>query len=194
MLGFNGGLLGKERTPLSVSGSVAGTWTANEHSVAVRAGKWPLKVVPIASISYSQSSVYGSTDAASNGPMTDGLQTGTQAATGASGLGVPQWIQIDLSAFCLVNRVVIGNSTASVPPGGFGPSYTNNLDLQYSSDNFTWTTILNTGDRSGNSFLYTLTFDTVTARYIRLLAPAGGGLYIGLTEFYALSPGQTYTP
>jgi len=143
--------------------------------------------VPIGSIAYSQSSVYGGTSAATNGPMTDGLQTGTQ--TGLSS-GSGEWIKMDLGATYSVDRVVIGNASSTVPPGGWSSSYTNNLDLQYSLDDSNWTTIVNTGDKSAFTFLYTLSFSAVSARYIRLISPSV--LYIALTEFYALAPGQTY--
>lgn len=145
--------------------------------------------VPVGSIAYSQSSVYIGTSAATNGPMTDWLQTGTQTGTNS---GVGQWIKMDLGATYTVDRVVVGNASGTVPPGGWGSGYTNNLDLQYSLDDSTWTTILNTGDKSANGFLYTLSFSAVSARYIRLITPSA--LYIALTEFYALAPGQVFDP
>jgi hypothetical protein len=119
--------------------------------------------------------------------MTDGLQTGTQAATyGAAG----EWIKMDLGATYTVDTVIVGNASSTVPPGGWSSSYTNNLSLQYSLNDSTWTTILNTGDKSAFTFLYTLSFSAVSARYIRLLN--GGVGFVALTEFYALAPGQAY--
>jgi hypothetical protein len=187
MLGLNGGLMGVLKVP--TTGTATGVWDQNEQSVAKRAGIWPAGAgeIPVGSIAYSQRSVYSGTSAATNGPMTDGLQTGTQ--TGTDGV-VGEWIKMDLGATYSVDRVVIGNASSTVPPGGWSSSYTNNLDLQYSLDDFNWTTIVNTGDKSAFTFLYTLSFSAVSARYIRLFS--GGLSYIALTEFYALSPGQTY--
>ena len=187
MLGFNGGLLGLRKVP--TTGSASGLWFQNEQSVAKRAGIWPAVTVGVlvGSIAYSQSSVYSGTSAATNGPMTDGLQTGTQTATS---VGTGQWIKMDLGQAYEVDRVVIGNASGSAPPGGFSSAYTSNLDLQYSLDDSSWTTIVNTGNRNGFSFLYTLSFSAVSARYIRLTTISA--TYIALTEFYALAPGQTY--
>jgi hypothetical protein len=188
MLGFNGGLMGKRKVPAQQSAS--GVWTLDEQLLAQREFDWPLVgVVPIAAIVYSQSNIYSGTTAAANGPMTDGLQTGTQTAVN---VGTGEWIKMDLGAAYNVDRVVIGNSTPSVPPGGWGNTYTNNLDLQYSLDDSSWTTIVNTGDKSAFNFLYTLSFSAVSARYIRLITPSS--LYIAITEFYALSPNQEYVP
>jgi hypothetical protein len=188
MLGFNGGLMGVQRVPTQLSTS--GVWTLDEQILAQKGFDWPLVgVVPVSAIAYSQSSVFSGTTAATNGPMTDGLQTGTQTATNS---GVGEWIKMDLGATYDVDRVVIGNASFTVPPGGWGPSYTDDLDLQYSLDDSNWTTIVNTGSKSSFTFLYTLSFSTVSARYVRLVTPSA--LYIALTEFYALSPNQEYVP
>jgi hypothetical protein len=189
MLGLNGGLMGVRKVP--TTGTASGLWVSNEQVLAKRAGIWPAGAgaVPVGSITYSQSSVIDGTSAATNGPMTDGLQTGTQTATI---YGTGQWIKMDLGAIYNVDRVIVGNSSGTVPPGGWGSQYSNNLDLQYSLDDSNWTTIVNTGDKSAFTFLYTLSFSTVSARYIRLVTPSA--LYIALTEFYALSPDQEYVP
>ena len=189
MLGFNGGLMGVRKVP--TTGSASGLWFQNEQSVAKRAGIWPVSGgVDINVITYSQSSVYSGTSAATNAAMTDGLQTGTQTATDAGNNGIP-WIKMDLQSSFTIDRVVIGNASGSVPPGGWSAGYTNNLDLQYSTDDTSWTTIVDTGDKSSNSFLYTISFSSVTARYIRLINNhPTNNKHIALTEFYALSPGQ----
>ena len=41
MIGFNGGLIGKDR-PTSIISSLPGVWSGNEHVNAVRKGAWPL--------------------------------------------------------------------------------------------------------------------------------------------------------
>jgi hypothetical protein len=189
MLGFNGGLMGVRRTP--TTGTASGLWFQNEQSVAQRAGIWPISGgVNINAITYSQSSVYSGTDAATNAAMTDGLQTGAQTATGAGSNGTP-WLKMDLQNLFTIDRVVIGNASGSVPAGGWSAAYTNNLDLQYSTDDTNWTTIVDTGDKSANSFLYTISFTAVSARYVRLINNhPTNNKHIALTEFYALSPGQ----
>jgi hypothetical protein len=186
MLGLNGGLMGVRRVPTPPSAS--GVWTLDEQVLAQRESDWPVAgAVPIAAITYSQTSIYSGTTAATNGPMTDGLQTGTQTATN---IGTGQWVKMDLGETYSVDRVVIGNATSTVPPGGWNSSYTSNMNLQYSLDDSNWTTILNTGDKSAFTFLYTLSFSAVSARYIRLITPSS--LWMALTEFYALAPGQIY--
>jgi hypothetical protein len=188
MLGFNGGLMGVRRVPIQQSTS--GVWTLDEQILAQKGFDWPLTgAVLISAITYSQSSIYSGTTAATNGPMTDGLQTGTETATGSS---TGEWIKMDLGATYSVDRVVIGNASNSAPPGGWGSSYTSNMDLQYSLDDSNWTTIVNTGDRSPFNFLYTISFSAVSARYIRLVNTSS--TWIALTEFYALSPDQKYEP
>lgn len=50
MLGFNGGLLGVQRT--ATTSAAVGVWCSNEHSISVRAGNWPgLAVNPIPALS-----------------------------------------------------------------------------------------------------------------------------------------------
>ena len=188
--GNPGGLMGLRRVPSSVSAS--GVWDSDEQSLAKRAGIWPntpINAVPVESITYSQSTVYGSTSAATVTNMTDGLLTGDQTATNISGF---EFIKMDLGALCNVNRVVIGTASASHPPGGWHQSYTNDCDLHYSTDNSNWTFIVNTGELQTPQMeapkLHTVSFSTVQARYIRISKNS----YIALTEFYALSPGQTF--
>lgn len=187
MLGLNSGLLGVRRVP--ATGSASGLWVPNEQSLAKRAGIWPLVGgVDINAITYSQSSVLGG--AATNAAMTDGLQTGDQTGTNAGNNGTP-WIKMNLQNLCTIDRVVIGNASNSVPPGGWSSAYTNDLDLQYSTDDTNWTTIVNTGDKSAYSFLYTISFAAVSAQYVRLVNNSPTvSKYIAVTEFYALSPGQ----
>lgn len=190
MIEFNSGLLGVRRVP--TTGTASGLWLPNEQVLAKRAGIWPStpgNAVPVESITYSQSTVYSSTSAATATNMTDGLLTGDQAATNISGF---EFIKMDLGALCNVNRVVIGTASVSHPPGGFSQYYTNDCDLHYSTDNSNWTFIVNTGELQTPAMeaprFHTITFTTISARYIRISRNS----YIALTEFYALSPGQTY--
>lgn len=182
--------MGLRRVPST--GSASGVWDCDEQSLAKRAGIWPgtpLSGVPVESITYSQSTVYGSTSAATVTNMTDGLLTGDQTATNISGF---EFIKMDLGALCNVNRVVIGTASGSHPPGGWNQYYTNDCDLHYSTDNSNWTFIVNTGTLQTPEMeapkFHTVSFSTVQARYIRISRNS----YMALTEFYALSPGQTF--
>lgn len=189
-LGTNGGLIGPRR--ISTTGNASGSWALDEQCDAVRQAIWPgvsLNAVPVESITYSQSTVYGSTSAATVTNMTDGLLTGNQTGTTTSGF---EFIKMDFGVLCNVNRIVIGTASGSHPPGGWSQYYTNDCDLHHSIDNSNWTFIVNTGTLQTPEMeapkLHTVSFSTVQARYIRI----SRNNYIALTEFYALSPGQTF--
>jgi len=183
MLGFNGGLMGVRRT--STTGAASGLWFQNEQSVAQRAAIWPLGItnINVASITYTQSSVYSGTSAATNANMTDNSTANTGTATNAD---APGWVRMDLGQLYVIGSVIVGTGTSSIP-GGWSYTYTENCNVQYSSDASTWTTAFNTGTFGANG-IYTFTV-SFTARYIRIANPS---TWLALTEFYALAPGQTY--
>lgn len=140
--------------------------------------------IPVGSITYSQSSVYPGVTAANNAIMTDGSFTNTGTATNNG--GPSQWVQMDLGGSYAVGSVIIGTATNNIP-GGWSAGYTANLDVQWSVDGSSWTTFMTTPVEPEGIYTYSASF---TARYIRI----GGtvNVYIALSEFYALSPGQTY--
>ena len=184
MLGFNGGLLGKRRVP-TIS-EAKGLWFPNEQSVAKRAAIWPASpgdLILVGSITYSQSSVYSGVSAADNASMTDGSFNNDRTATNST-LDL-DWIKMDLGAVYPVDRVIVGTGTSSIP-GGWSWDYTDNLDIEYSTDDATWTNAGNTSNITGNGiYTYNVSF---SARYIRLSSTG----WVVASEFYALSPGQTY--
>jgi hypothetical protein len=186
MLGLNGGLMGVLKVP--TSGTASGLWFQNEQSVAQRAGIWPAVSVevPVGSIAYSQSSVYSGTSAASNANMTDGSFGNDGTATNPDG---PRgFVRMDLGAVYTVGSVVIGTATNAIP-GGWSKTYTENRDVEYSTDDSSWTNAFNTNTFASNG-IYTFSV-SFNARYIRITKAND---YVALSEFYALAPGQTYTP
>lgn len=141
--------------------------------------------IPVNNIIYSQSSLWSGATAANNSIMTDKAFDNTGAATDSS----PAWVQMDLGATYDVSKVVIGTATGSIP-GGWSKSYTENRNVKYSTDESTWTTAFNTGTFASNG-IYTFEVN-FTARYIRITIEDTPVLYVAISEFYALAPGQTY--
>jgi hypothetical protein len=140
--------------------------------------------VDVSGITYAQSSVWSGSTAASNAIMTDGSFTNTGAATD---IGNPAWIRMDLGFSTKVSTIVVGTATSNIP-GGWNRSYTENRNLQYSNDAVAWTTATSTGTFAANG-IYTFAV-SFKARYIRIATTSND--YAAISEFYALSPGQSY--
>jgi hypothetical protein len=92
---------------------------------------------------YSQSSVWSQNFPASaitmnNKSVSEEYQTGTNY----SGL---QWIKMDLGLTSLITHVVIGCDFYNILRTGWGKSYTENLEVEFSIDNINWTSAFNTG-------------------------------------------------
>ena len=184
MLGFNGGLLGVRKEPSQARAS--GIWLPNEQSVARRANQWPLGgVVPVGSIAYSQSSVYGGVQPADNLRMTGGSFLSTVTATNNGSL---EWVRMDLGAPYPIDRVIVGTATNRIP-GGWSKFYTENKSVEHSLDGTNWTFAFDTGLFSTEG-IYTFSVNFI-AQFIRIV---DNGDWVALSEFYALSPGQTYVP
>jgi F5/8 type C domain/Major tropism determinant N-terminal domain len=147
----------------------------------------PVVEIPIASITYTQSSVYAGTTPISNAIMTDGSFTNTGVATDAD--GAPEYITMDLGSVYDVGSVVIGTATDNIP-GGWDKFYTQGLDVEFSANGTTWTYVFNSGTMESNG-MYTFPVD-ISARYIRIVSNSGTLFYVALSEFYALAPGQTW--
>jgi hypothetical protein len=109
--------------------------------------------------------------------MTDGQFNNTGAATD---LENPAWIKMDLGEIYDVYEIIVGTATNSIP-GGWGSSYTGNKNIQYSTDNTSWTTAFNTGQFGGEG-IYTFRANFV-ARYIRIATT--GSDWVAISEFYA---------
>lgn len=133
------------------------------------------------SITYSQSGVYPSTTPADNAIMTDGSFNNTGAATTAASL---PWIKMDLGASFQITEVVVGTATNNIP-GGWDKSYTENKDVEYSTDDTNWTVGFNTGTLATDG-IYTFSVN-FTARYIRIknFTTSQLGVYVAVSEFYA---------
>lgn len=117
--------------------------------------------------------------------MTDGSFNNTGAGTNLDAI---DWVRMDLGQSYEVGTVVIGTATSNIP-GGWNKSYTENRNVQYSTDGTSWTTAFNTGTFATNG-IYTFSV-SFTARYIRIATPPESG-YLAISEFYALAPGQSY--
>jgi hypothetical protein len=179
MLGFNGGLMGIRRTP--TTSAATGLWFQNEQCDAQRAAIWP----PSARVgTYSQSSVYSGTTAASAAIMTDNSFTNTGAATNSPGGGNDAWIKIDYGVAFTIGSVTVGTATNNIP-GGWAKSDTEGCNVQTSTDDTTWTTLFTIPGLPAEG-IYTYTapsnFTAVSARYIRLRKNGG---YVAASEFYA---------
>ena len=140
--------------------------------------------INVSAITYSQSSTWSGSTAVSNSIMTDGSFNNTGSATNFEN---PAWVRMDLGNTYQVGKVVVGTATSNIP-GGWNKSYTENRNVQYSTDGTTWTTAFSTGTFASNG-IYTFT-TSFTARYIRIASPSSD--YVAISEFYALSPGQSY--
>ena len=171
MLGFNGGLLGVSRTP--GFGAAVGIWTPQEQCLAQLRKKWKASLAPV----YSQSSLYSGATAASLANMTNGSFTDTATATDAIGT---EWVKVDYGQIVQMESAVIGTATSNIP-GGWTKGYTENRNVQSSTDDSTWTTLFNTGTFASEG-IYTFYFTPVEARYLRITV-AG---YVAISEFYAL--------
>lgn len=144
----------------------------------------PLNAIPppastnivLSQIVYTQSSIYGTNLAATNSGMTNGIfaetkQTGTNNGN--------EWIMMDLGSVKNVTSVVIGCDYNSVLEGGWGKGWTENRNVQYSSDNTNWTVAFNTGTFSQGIKTFSYSF---SARYIRIVSSG----WVCVTEFYAI--------
>jgi len=137
--------------------------------------------IPLSQMVYTQSSVYFSNDAATVEAMTDESTEGSATGTDLDNLA---FIQIDLGDQYVIDRIVIGTATTALP-GGWDKSYTENLDLEYSLDGETWINFGNTGELEDEG-IYVFNV-IIAARYVRI---AKESVYLALTEFYPLAPGQ----
>ena len=173
MLGFNGGLMGVRRVP---SGSAAsGLWFQNEQNLAKQAGLW---IRPLGT--YSQSSLYSGTTAASLANMTNGSFTDAATATNADTVA---FVKIDYGDAVYIISVTVGTATGNIP-GGWDRTYTQGNLVQTSDDDSNWTTLFTTPSFAADG-IYTFygpgSFTPVNARYIRMARLSN---YLALSEFY----------
>jgi hypothetical protein len=88
MLGFNGGLVGKERLATSAALGASGLWLPNEQNVAKRANKWPAgpNELPAIGAAFGGGFYAGLISHTANGVATHALIVAPRA-TGATGTG-----------------------------------------------------------------------------------------------------------
>lgn len=144
----------------------------------------------IQNITYSQSSTYLFNTAATNATMTNGVYA-ELTSTGTNGYGSAEYVQMDLQCVYAITNVVVGCDFDYTLAGGWGPSYTENKDVEYSFDGITWFYLFNTGSFTQGIQNYSV---NVNARYIRIVSnPLINNGYLSVTEFYAYGP-STPTP
>jgi hypothetical protein len=89
-----------------------------------------------------------------------------------SGSGDPQWISVDLGSPVKVNRVILK----------WDSSYAESFKIQVSTDNSEWEDVFST-TKGRPRTITDETFETVTARYVRMYATAMGGSSGGCSLF-----------
>jgi len=98
--------------------------------------------------------------------------TDNNAATGAATNSTANaWVSVDIGASRTINQIDIMSLNAAV---GWGVSYMNNVQLQWSNDNTNWNTVatMATAQFSENNYT-SYTFSPVTARYVRVFNSSG---------------------
>lgn len=144
--------------------------------------------IPVGSITYSQSSVWPSDIAATNATMTNGVFAET-LATGTDFDSSP-YVRMDLGAVYSVGSVIIGTPTEDLSPNDWSPGqyWLNNSVIRHSTDETSWTSLLPiSGITAEGIYTFSVSF---SARYIELTRTSPD--FLGVTEFYALAPGQSY--
>lgn len=132
-------------------------------------------------IIYSQSTVNAANAPADYAGMTNNsYRESTQTATNN---GPSEWIQMDFNEIADLRKIVIGCDFDNVLSGGWGPTYTENKNVEYSNDGINWTFLFNTGNFSQGIQEYPV---NIKAQYVRIVAPAGD--YVAVTEFYGMIP------
>lgn len=142
--------------------------------------------IDLTTLVYSQSGLYSYGDVwpATNRRMTSGLWQYTHA-TGTAGDG-NDWVKLDMGAEFAVGKVIVGTATRAM--GSWEKSHTENLSIEYSTNNVDWAVAGNTGTLANNGMHeFALTF---TARYVRLRRVGAG--YVAVSQFFVLAPGQTH--
>lgn len=132
---------------------------------------------------YTVSSTYSTCNAPTyqymNNSNADGSINNNQWGSNS---GSNQFIKADVGSTKSITKIVIGYDYLSNLPGGWGPSYTQGLSVDISTDNSTWTTITTTPNYASTGSTNGLVNVTInsSARYIRLFNSSG---YVCTLEF-----------
>jgi hypothetical protein len=153
--------------------------TTTSTSTTIAPFVYPSNIVSTNAI-YTQSSVWSENTFATalgmnNQIASESFQTGTN-------LGTSEWIKMELNAIYNIKNIVVGCDFNNTLRFGWGKSYTENLLIQYSLDNFTWVNAANTGIFITPMKVYPVNFN---ARYIRLTNSNKGNTWMAATEFAA---------
>lgn len=176
---IRGNLIGNKNYPTSTK--AAGVWSLQEQFLATKAAIWPGEAVQLTGIVYSQSSVYSSNSAANYTGMNNNSangsilnQTGTNTENGA-------FVKADCGTTKFIKHIIIGYDYLNNLPGGWGVSYAENVPIQGSLDNVTWTALGNTPTYSSTGSTNGLVTVNINQsfRYIRLTKNG----YLALLEF-----------
>ena len=89
-----------------------------------------------------------------------------------SGTGDPQWITVDLGSSMPVNRVILK----------WDSTYAKSFKIQVANDTTAWTDVFSTA-KAGARSVTDETFQTATARYVRMYATERGGAGSGYSLF-----------
>ncbi len=145
----------------------------------------------LSDITYSQSSVVPGTtpmSPATNSTMTNGSYAekySTALEEADSPDSYDSWVKMDLGAIYEVCAVIVGCDFGNTLVNNFGKKHTENRNVEYSTDNNSWSTAFNTGLFSQGIQTYNT---SITARYIRIKMNTSGSYvnqYLAVTEFYA---------
>lgn len=137
-------------------------------------------------VTYTVSSTYTSNSAPTYQYMNDNNANGsTNGGQWGSNGGSLEFIKADLGSSKTITKIVIGYDYLVNLPGGWGPQYAGDKDIETSTDDSTWVSqgktplYASTGSTNG---LVNITISNVTARYIRI-RNSGAGSYLAFLEF-----------
>lgn len=136
----------------------------------------------VANTTYTQSSVYVENTAATNSTMTNGVFD-EASSTGTNDESL-EFVMMDLGAIHEVCNVVVGcDLNTTLGEADWGPEYTENRNVEYSTNSSDWSLAFNTGTFDQGIQTYGASF---SARYIRIVNSGDDSNYLAVTEFYAL--------
>lgn len=165
-------------------GAVSATWVKPKVEGVLLPAHASTTCTSILNASYSQSSLWSSgvTPATASG-MTDGM-TSNSTQTGTDDALSVEWVQMDFGASRSVCAVVVGSDfDTTLGEDDWGVQYTENCDVQYSTNGSSWTTAFNTGTFSQPIQSYSVDFE---ARYVRIVNGPFDPTHVAVTEFYSL--------
>lgn len=140
---------------------------------------WSMRVFEVPDLALHRPTTASSTEVASLGP--ENATDGDGKTRWASAYRDGEWIQVDLGSPQTVQRVLLDWENAS------GRDY----DIQVSGDAANWKTVASVRDKPSGARVDELTFDPVTARYVRMQGikrTTGWGYSLWRLEVRSMSP------